>query len=271
MAVGISACTPRVWETDIRCRRAFNVPVVVKPWATSIRDIDCWKNYSNEMTNLFSPLVFLAKATGRGLTSFTHHLSKLICLPCDNVRERWHLEDALMHRARVIVDGPDDRDVEANYDVEMFLEYAPDVVQGAVDFEDSAHHSLAIQHPHRLEVGPHVVSNNYVIKKGKRGFYCHYLLSLLKSRLGVIPHDALHEKIVRRNAHKECDNHGLRPRDKLLAVEFVVKMYWIRNKYEREIDLIAGSYEPYGGSWIRRAFKRFKRSFGLTTPMGIHE
>ena len=51
-----------------------------------------------------------------------------------------------------------------------------------------------------FKVGAHVVRNNYVIVKGKRGFYCHSLLSLPKGRLGRIPHDALHEKIVRRHA-----------------------------------------------------------------------
>ena len=114
---------------------------------------------------------------------------------------------------------------------------------------------------HSLEVGAHVVRNNYVIVKGKRGFYCHSLLSLLKGRLGRIPHDALHEKIVRRHAFKECDNHGLRPGDKRLAVEFVVRMYWKESKLDREVDAIAGSYD--GGvrvSWVRRMFNRFKRS-----------
>lgn len=271
--------TPLVRETGLTSPpEEVEARAVVSPLTAGERErrdklfvLEDWDNFGREMFKLFSPIVFLIQVSGEGLTILTHQLYGVACIPCDNVRDNWYMEDVMARRAYAIVDGPDDDNVESLYAPEMFLELAPDVVHQANpngfngdDFQEptrTINRSVAIQHDHSLEVGAHVVRNNYVIVKGKRGFYCHSLLSLLKGRLGRIPHDALHEKIVRRHAFKECDNHGLRPGDKRLAVEFVVRMYWKESKLEREVDAIAGSYD--GGvrvSWVRRMFNRFKRS-----------
>lgn len=249
--------------------------------------LEDWDNFGREILSLFSPIVFLVKATGRGLTTLTHQVYGVACLPCDRVRDDWHMEDVMARRAYDIVDGPDDNSVESTYAPEMFLELAPDVEQHVVLKDTSGpktkdkvtitecieNRSVAIRREHSLEVGSHVIRNNYVIVKGKRGFYCHSLLSLLKGRLGRQPHDALHEKIVRRHAFKECENHGLRPGDRRLAVEFVVRMYWKQSRLDREVDAIAGSYD--GGvriSWVKRMFSRFKRSFARQeSRLAYHE
>lgn len=186
---------------------------------------------------------------------------------------RWQLEKDREQEARDIVDGPPSYVSEAYLAPQAYLELAqdldyiprlvaPEPEGGVVD--ETVLVSANVTVPHSIEAEPIVVSNNYVIKKGKKGFYCHTLLCLLKSRFGKMEYSALNEKIIRRNADKETSNHGLRPKDKQFAVEFVVRMYWKASVFDAELDRVSSAYVDLSQSWVRRMFRRFKRT--LTNP-----
>nr|WRQ65317.1 hypothetical protein [Tolivirales sp.] len=221
--------------------------------------------FSGDMGNLFKPQIGILKAIGEELTNLAHHVKRMFCIPIEEMREGWHLEEVMRRRAGQVVDGPSSDNPETFYSPEMFLELAPDVtVRETSEQAGEAYESLVVTYKHGLSVGVPVVENNYVIVKGKRSYYCHSLLNVIKARLGAIPKDALHEKIVRRHVHKECLNHGLRPGDRRLAVEFIVRMYWHRSVMEREVYAISEAYDSgVAQSWVKRQFNRFKRHFAL--------
>lgn len=221
--------------------------------------------FSGDMANLFEPQIGILNTIGEGLTNLAHHVKRMFCMPIEEMREGWHLEEVMRRRAGEVVDGPCGDNPEIFYSPEMFLELAPDVVsRDCPGQEEETYGSVAVTYKHGLSVGVPVVEHNYVIVKGKRSYYCHSLLNVIKARLGAIPRDALHEKIVRRHVHKECLNHGLRPGDRKLAVEFIVRMYWHRSVMEREVHAIAEAYDSgVTQSWVKRQFNRFKRHFAL--------
>lgn len=108
-----------------------------------------------------------------------------------------------------------------------------------------------------------VVETNFVIKKGKRKFYCNSLLKSIRTILGNdLPCTELSRKIIRRQANKMCDTHGLRPGDRQVAVEVVVRLYWYRNKLDRYIDEMVVEYEEARLGPIKRLYRRMRRYFG---------
>lgn len=244
---------------------------VVRP--LTARDTAYWSGVYDDIYKLSEPVREVFSKLGAGLTTCAVVVKGLALSKCVEISEDWGRELERERRAAEVVDGPSDRNVSSGFAPEMFLTLASDVrldpIHGGPEVAEEVEvnrlpTSMAIdpeRHPHGVNYKRHVLENNYVIIRGKRGFYCNTLLSLLKARLGKLPHDALHEKIVRRHAHKECENHGLRPRDRFVAVEFVVQTYWHTSSIEREIGSIAQSYR--GGersSWLKRVYHRLKRA-----------
>ena len=267
---------PASWEEESETGRVAalgtcrGARAVVSPLTAGMRDTAYWSEVYGDIYKLLTPVREVFKNIGAGLTTCAVVIKGLALNKCVEISEDWGQQVERERRAAEVVDGPNDRDVMSRYGPEMFLTLADDVrlVGGnecdTVEVEENPT-SIAIdsnRHPHSVSYRKHSLENNYVIIKGKRGFYCHTLLSLLKARLGKLPHNELHMKIVRRHAHKECENHGLRPRDRLIAVEFVVQTYWHTSSIEREIESIAQSYR--GGQrmgWFKRVYHRLRRAF----------
>nr|WRQ65426.1 hypothetical protein [Tolivirales sp.] len=270
---------PAKWEEDpetgkvVTLHTCRGARAVVCPLTAGMRDTAYWAEAYGDFHELLKPMREVFGRLGAGLTTCATVIKGLALSKCVEISEDWGQELERERRAAEVIDGPSDRAVSSGFGPEMYLTLADDVrldpVHGGTAIAETVEvesnpTSLAIdpeRHPHSVNYKRHSLENNYVIIKGKRGFYCHTLLSLLKARLGKLPHDALHEKIVRRHAYKECENHGLRPRDRLVAVEFVVQTYWHTSSIEREIGSIAQSYR--GGernSWLRRVYHRLRRA-----------
>nr|WRQ65414.1 hypothetical protein [Tolivirales sp.] len=268
---------PATWEEDPETGKVVNLTncrgarAVVRP--LTARDTAYWSEVYDDFYKLSKPVREVFCKLGTGLTTCAVVVKGLAVSKCVEISEDWGQELERERRAAEVVDGPSDRNVCSGFGPEMYLTLADDVrldpVHGGTMVAEEVEvermpTSLAIdpeRHPHSVNYKRHALENNYVIIKGKRGFYCHTLLSLLKARLGKLPHDALHEKIVRRHAYKECENHGLRPRDRFVAVEFVVQTYWQTSSIEREIGSIARSYRgDERSSWLKRVYHRLRRA-----------
>nr|WRQ65329.1 hypothetical protein [Tolivirales sp.] len=219
----------------------------------------------------------------------------------EDVRHEWYLEGERERRARDIVDGPAmyrdggrgsfiDNTEEAYSAPEAFLRLAYDVTDvgipgpipeepestpepevtepqgdgpedGEPEPEEVTFISSNTSIPHNVELTPPTLTDNYIIKRNKREFYCHTLLCKLKARFGPLDRTNLNAKVIRRNAERETTNHGLRPKDKHFAVEFVVRMYWKASVFDAELDRVSSAYEDVSQSWVKRMFRRFKRAF----------
>ena len=208
---------------------------------------------------------------GRGLTTIVRKPYDLIVARCVEVEKARDLCSRYRREASEVVDGFGDSNVESTYDPRMFLQLAPDVVvEPPVDEEELVMKSVALSHLpfNTVECIQQVVGNNYVIRKGKRTFYCHTLLSMLKARLGAMPKTDLNMRVVRRNAFKECESHGLRPRDRAVAVEFVTQMYFKYSAIEREVGFMSMAYDnPEPKGWFKCAYHDFRLFFGLGRPL----
>lgn len=251
-------------------------PAVVMPWAASVRDIVYWESVASDFEKLFSPVTTVTRMLGRGLTTIVRKPYDLIVARCVELERSRELCSRYRREASEVVDGFGDSFVESTYDPRMFLQLAPDiVVESPKDKEELALESVALSHlPFiRVEGAQQVVSNNYVIRRGKRTFYCHTLLSMLKARLGAMPRTDLNVRVVRRNAFKECESHGLRPRDRAVAVEFVTQMYFKYSAIEREVGFMSMAYDnPEPKGWFRRAYHDFRLFFGFGDPLDpLHE
>lgn len=246
-------------------------PAVVMPWAASMRDLVYWDGLASDLKQLLSPVVFLTQALGHGLTTIVRKPFELIAERCNEVERDRDMCKRYRREASEVVDGFSDSSVESTYDPRMFLVLAPDVIVDLPkDEEELELSSVALSHlPNsRLDNVQQVVNGNYVIRKGKRTFYCHTLLSVLKARLGAMPKTDLNLRVVRRNAFKECESHGLRPRDRAIAVEFVTQMYFKYSAIEREVGFISRAYDsPEPKGWFKRAYHDFKLFFGLSKPL----
>lgn len=246
-------------------------PAVVMPWAASVRDTIYWESVASDLKKLLSPVTKVSKMIGRGLTTIVRKPYDLVVARCVEVEKARDLCSRYRREASEVVDGFGDLNVESTYDPRMFLQLAPDVVvEPPVDEEELVMKSVALSHLpfNTVECVQQVVGNNYVIRKGKRTFYCHTLLSMLKARLGAMPKTDLNMRVVRRNAFKECESHGLRPRDRAVAVEFVTQMYFKYSAIEREVGFMSMAYDsPEPKGWFKRAYHDFRLFFGLGRPL----
>jgi hypothetical protein len=246
-------------------------PAVVMPWAASVRDTVYWDNVVGDFRKLFSPITAITKKLGYGLTTIVRKPYDLVVARCVEVERARDLCERYRREASEVVDGFDDFCVESTYDPRMFLQLAPDIiVEPPRDEEELELRSVALSHLpfSRVDGVQQVVGNNYVIRKGKRTFYCHTLLSMLKARLGAMPKTDLNLRVVRRNAFKECETHGLRPRDRAVAVEFVTQMYFKYSAIEREVGFMSMAYDnPEPKGWFKRAYHDFRLFFGFGRPL----
>lgn len=246
-------------------------PAVVMPWAASVRDTIYWESVASDLKKLFSPVTEVTKMIGRGLTTIVRKPYDLVAARCVEVERARDLCDRYRREASEVVDGFGDSHVESTYDPRMFLQLAPDiVVEPPKDEEELVIKSVALSHLpfNSVEGVQQVVGNNYVIRKGKRTFYCHTLLSMLKARLGAMPKTDLNVRVVRRNAFKECESHGLRPRDRAVAVEFVTQMYFKYSAIERDVGFMSMAYDnPEPKGWFKRAYHDFRLFFGFGKPL----
>jgi hypothetical protein len=267
--------TPLFSDDDIlftvQLRDFDRAPAVVMPWAASVRDTIYWESVASDLKKLFSPVTEVTKMIGRGLTTIVRKPYDLVAARCVEVERARDLCDRYRREASEVVDGFGDSHVESTYDPRMFLQLAPDiVVEPPKDEEELVIKSVALSHLpfNSVEGVQQVVGNNYVIRKGKRTFYCHTLLSMLKARLGAMPKTDLNVRVVRRNAFKECESHGLRPRDRAVAVEFVTQMYFKYSAIEREVGFMSMAYDnPEPKGWFKRAYHDFRLFFGFGKPL----
>lgn len=263
-------------EMNVHLKDFDRAPAVVMPWAASVRDTNYWKGVVGECKKLFSPIIFISKKIGRGLTTIVLKPYDLVVERCVEVERARDLCNRYRREASEVVDGYGDLHVESTYDPRMFLQLAPDInclytdVEPPGDKKEFVMKSVALSHLPLtgVEGVQQFVGNNYVIKKGKRTFYCHTLLSMLKARLGAMPKTDLNMRVVRRNAFKECESHGLRPRDRAVAVEFVTQMYFKYSAIEREVGFMSMAYDnPEPKGWFKRAYHDFRLFFGFGKPL----
>jgi hypothetical protein len=264
-------------EVTVQLKDFDRAPAVVMPWAASVRDTIYWESVASDFKKLFSPLTEVSKMIGRGLTTIVRKPYDLVIARCVEVERARDLCDRYRREASEVVDGYGDSHVESTYDPRMFLQLAPDIiclctqhVEPPKDKEELVIKSVALSHLPLIGVEgvQQFVGNNYVIRKGKRTFYCHTLLSILKARLGAMPKTDLNMRVVRRNAFKECESHGLRPRDRAVAVEFVTQMYFKYSAIEREVGFMSMAYDnPEPKGWFKRAYHDFRLFFGFGKPL----
>nr|WRQ65861.1 hypothetical protein [Tolivirales sp.] len=251
--------------------RAYGVRTVVRPLTV----------HSEEEESMYG---YLKRECLPTITQGLATLERFFC--CGGFKDDMEYRDTLRQQAESAIDGPDQLDY---YHPTDYLELAPNVFKDSLrvvghkmDTKLSGYTIGQIQHQviddvvsgkpnilvgrnHCSDAGfvriePSVVEANFVIRKGKKMFYCNSLLRSVRAVLGrELPMTDLSRKVVRRHTNKLCDIHGLRPRDKQLAVEVVVRLYWHRSRQDTMIDDMVEEYEEVRLCVVKRLYRRLKR------------
>lgn len=109
-----------------------------------------------------------------------------------------------------------------------------------------------------------VEATNYV-PKGLLRQYSNRILQEVKGKIGLVPNDSLHLKMIWHTAMRVSTAHGLRPEQRVVVARFVTSFYHTDSVADRLIQANSIRYHRYRAHWFNRIRRGVRGFFGLST------
>lgn len=150
--------------------------------------------------------------------------------------------------AKVVVDGVDGDEQLAEElldDDDLLLAFYE-----KVSVPDSNWGASSPPAPDTHVVGPNIHITPEIVEQTEfrkinfrfRELFANKVLNRVRCKLGSLPYDALHQRIVHREANSICVKMGLRSSHRLVVVKYVASLYFVESELDREVARASRAY-----------------------------